>query len=115
MHASSPSASARAAPVAASGDGICRRRGERRMAHRVPCRVQAVEQPEGAAFSALGETVNFSPNGLAVQLGQPVEVGTLVEVLLPRLGAEPKRLRGRVAHSRRVVTGTFEIGISIAP
>jgi len=58
-----------------------------------------------------GETVNISPAGVAVQLGKPIPEGTVVEVLIPHLDADPLCVHGTVAHTRRVLTGTFEIGI----
>jgi hypothetical protein len=58
--------------------------------------------------------VNLSANGLAVQLSRPMDAGTPVEVLLPPLDGEPTRLLGTVAHSRRVLSGTFEVGILIS-
>lgn len=91
-----------------------RRRAERRVAHRVPCRVRVCEPPVGKGACAIGQTVNLSVNGLAVQLAGPMDAGTEVEVLLPPLDGEPTLLRGTVAHSRRVLSGTFEIGILTA-
>jgi hypothetical protein len=91
-----------------------RRRAERRVAHRVPCRVRASEVLAGKGICAVGQTVNLSANGLAVHLAGPMDEGTAVEVLLPPLDGEPMRLFGRVAHSRRVLSGTFEIGILIS-
>jgi hypothetical protein len=91
------------------------RRAERRVAHRVPCRVRTSDSVHGGGTAVLGQTVNLSASGLAVQVGQPLEAGALVEILLPHLDGEPTRLRGRVAHSRRVLSGTFEIGIRIEP
>ena len=91
------------------------RRIERRVAHRVPCNVRAPRTPLGKPLSVVGQTVNLSANGMAVQLGQPLEEGTRVEVLLPHLDGEPTRLLGKVAHTRRVLSGTFEVGIRIEP
>lgn len=107
---SAPSVTARAANVDAS-----RRRSERRVAHRVPCRVRAPHAEHGQALVVLGQTVNLSANGLAVQLGCPMPPGTSVEILLPHLDGEPTRLMGQVVHNRRVLTGTFEMGISVEP
>ncbi len=92
-----------------------RRRVERRVAHRVPCRLRASGDLQGKTLSVVGQTVNLSANGLAVQVGQPMDAGTSVEILLPPLDGEPTRLLGKVAHSRRVLSGTFEIGIWIEP
>jgi hypothetical protein len=91
-----------------------RYRAERRVSHRVPCRVRASSARPGKGLSAVGQTVNLSASGLAVQLAQPMDEGTSVEVLLPPLDGEPTRLLGTVAHSRRVLSGTFEIGILIS-
>jgi hypothetical protein len=104
-----PLATAAAAKIKTS-----RRRAERRVAHRVPCRVRASEAIPGKGVSAVGQTVNLSANGLAVQLARPMDQGTAVEVLLPPLDGEPTRVLGTVAHSRRVLSGTFEIGILIS-
>ncbi len=90
-----------------------RRRGELRFAHRVPCRVRSRSETATAPISVTGQTVNLSANGVAVQIGQPLHVGQAVEVFLPHLDGEPMRVTGRVIHSRRVVSGTFEVGISI--
>ena len=84
------------------------------MVYRVPCWLRA-DCSDGKAVSVVGETVNLSANGLALQLGQSVRCGTSVEVLLPQLDGEPTRMVGRVAHSRRVTTGTFELGIEVQP
>lgn len=88
-------------------------RAERRMAHRVPCRVRTIDTTREFAISVVGQTVNLSASGVAVQLGHPIDAGTPVEVFLPHLDGVPMRLRGHVAHSRRVLSGTFEIGIRI--
>jgi hypothetical protein len=101
-----------AAVVAAKVDKA-RRRAERRVAHRVPCRVRAADALDGKGICVIGQTVNLSANGLAVQVGESMDAGTLVEVLLPPLDGEPTRLVGTVAHSRRVLSGTFEIGILV--
>lgn len=91
------------------------RRVERRFAHRVPCRVRTSEPQGEPNVSTVGQTVNLSPNGVAVQLSQPLAAGVGVEVYLPHIDGLPILLRGKVIHSRRVMTGTFEIGIHISP
>lgn len=78
-----------------------------RIAHRSRCTLRSRDSI-GQLVSETGETINISPEGLAVQLARPLEPGALVEV---EMGGEP--IAGRVAHSRRVSTGTFEIGISL--
>jgi hypothetical protein len=110
-----PLLSVPAATPAAPKTNAFRRRTERRVAHRVPCRVRTLDVARDKSTAVLGQTVNLSANGLAVQVGRPMEAGAQVEVLLPHLDGEPTRLRGMVAHSRRVVTGTFELGIQIEP
>lgn len=89
------------------------RRIERRFAHRVPCRVRTNEPTNERAINTIGQTVNLSASGVAVQLAHPIETGTPVEVYLPHLDGAPTLLHGHVAHSRRVLMGTFEIGIRI--
>jgi hypothetical protein len=91
------------------------RRVELRVSHRVPCRVRTSEKMDEPSLNAVGQTVNLSPAGLAVQLGRPIDAGTVVEVSLPHLDGTPMTLRGCVAHSRRVMSGTYEIGIRIEP
>ena len=102
------------AAAAAAKTSKSRRRAERRVAHRVPCRVRASEALHAKGSCVVGQTVNLSANGLAVQLARPMDEGTTVEVLLPPLDGEPTRLFGTVAHTRRVLSGTFEIGILIS-
>ncbi len=92
-----------------------RRRRQRRAMHRVPCRVRVFESDSAQVRVFCGETVNLSPGGVAVQLGQAVREGTWVEALLPRLTGAPLTVCGTVVHCRRVLTGTFEVGIEIAP
>ena len=89
------------------------RRVELRVSHRVPCRVRTFEIVPDHALTAVGQTVNLSQAGLAVQLGKPIDAGTSVEVSLPHLDGVPVTLHGRVAHSRRVMSGTYEIGIRL--
>lgn len=68
----------------------------------------------GGGLAALGETVNLSREGLAILLGQEVERGTRVEILLPHLDGEPACLYGEVVRSRRLFSGSFEIGVAFA-
>jgi hypothetical protein len=99
------------ATTAATSIDTYRRRAERRVAHRVPCRVRVLNSSTGRVVSVVGQTVNLSVSGLAVQLGCAMVAGTHLEVLLPQLDGEPMRLHGRVVHCRRVLTGTFEVGV----
>ena len=88
-----------------------RQRAERRVLHRVPCCLRVPGHQSAAGLSIAGQTVNLSEGGLSIQLGQSVPQGTPVEVLLPQTTNEPICAHGMVVHSRRVATGTFEIGI----
>jgi hypothetical protein len=91
--------------------GAPRRRAVPRSPHRVPCRLTVLEAPGRERSAACGETVNVSSTGVAVQLGWPIPCGTEVEVLIPHLEDDLIHVLGTVVHSRRVMTGTFEIGI----
>ena len=94
-----------------SGGERNHRRGERRIPHRVPCRVSWHDPHSGQNTSLVGQTVNISSSGLSVQLGYEIPTGTWIETLVPHLDDEPIFVCGTVAHIRRVLTGTFEIGI----
>ncbi len=87
-------------------------RGQRRQSHRVPCRV-SLQDSGGGHVSVLGETINVSDDGMAVQIGVEPAIGTFAEVLIPHLEGEPACLSGLVVHCRRVTTGTVEVGISL--
>jgi hypothetical protein len=88
-----------------------RSRGERRCAYRVPCRIRELG---GAAPEALeGQTVNISGGGLALLVSRALDAGLRVEVLLPTPDGAGIRMAGEVAHSRRVVSGTFEVGVRL--
>ena len=80
-----------------------------RTAHRSRCTLR-VRDSIGQLLTETGETVNISPQGIAIQLARPLAAGAAVEV---ELAGEP--VVGKVAHSRRVSTGTFEIGIQLEP
>lgn len=100
---------------AASGAGG-RMRGQapgrqRRTSHRVPCRVRVTDESSGSATALVGETVNLSARGLAVRLARELAPGAAVEVLFPHVDGEPVVMLGRVVHTRRVLTATFEVGV----
>ena len=95
--------------------GLPGRRGERRFPHRVPCNVRWSSPVEHTHASVVGQTVNLSATGMAIQLAVPLPIGSEVEVLLPHLNGEPTRVDGMVVHTRRVNTGTHEIGIRVSP
>ncbi len=86
-------------------------RGQRRVAHRVPCRVRLHEPDSGQSNAVIGQTMNISTNGLALQLPQDVPAGTWVETLVPHVNGDPIFVCGTVVHSRRVLGDEFEIGV----
>lgn len=90
-------------------------REERRVAHRVPCRVRTTSHTGSGRVSLVGHTVNMSANGMGVQVGRPMGPGEHVDVLLPQLAGEPTQFLGKVVHCRRVSAGTYELGIHVYP
>jgi len=87
------------------------KRASRRTPHRVPCRVTLYDPSSGEPTALVGQTTNLSRKGLALQLGCDVAPGTWLEALVPQLDGTPMFFCGTVAHSRRVLVGTYEIGI----
>jgi hypothetical protein len=98
---------------AAAPNEKAHQRLQRRVPHRVPCRVRLVDPSTGDIRSVVGETVNLSPTGVALQVGMEVPVGTWVETLVPHVHGEPLFLCGTVVHVRRTLTSNFEIGVSM--
>lgn len=86
-------------------------RGIPRRPYRVPCRVRLVDTNTGEIRTTLGETVNISPSGVALQVGLDVPVGTWVETLVANPAGDPLFLCGVVVHRRRTMTAGFEIGV----
>lgn len=86
-----------------------RNRREPRTAHRAPCRVLI----PGSGDSFIGLTINLSRTGVAIQIGTPLAIGTDVQLTLPGLDRPHHLVPGRVIHQRRVMTGTFELGIAL--
>ncbi|MCH7871463.1 MAG: PilZ domain-containing protein [Planctomycetes bacterium] len=85
---------------------------ERRWSHRAPCLLRLLDPGGETAFEVRGETVNMSANGLAVQVSEPVPEGWFVETVIAHKSAqEAIVLRGKVVHSRRVLAGSFEVGV----
>lgn len=106
--ANPPTAAAR---LARNRDRSGRPRAERRMAYRVPCRVRLIDGLTGEVRTVVGETVNISPRGMALQLGLDVAIGTWVETLVPHPNGDPMFLCGTVVHSRQTLKANFEIGV----
>ncbi|MCK4340728.1 MAG: PilZ domain-containing protein [Phycisphaerae bacterium] len=101
-----------AKPVPAEGNP--QQRVERRMPHRVPCRVRLVEPTTGEVRTVMGETINLSAGGVAIQVGVDVPVGTWAETLIPHAHGDPLFLCGTVVHSRRTMHAHYEIGIAMS-
>lgn len=99
---------------AAARSGIAhrpRRTREPRWSHRAPCCVRIADSATRRFAAVLGTTVNLSRRGIAVLIDRAVGDGAVVEVTLTGREGEPIQLVGTVAHCRRVLTGTFEIGV----
>jgi hypothetical protein len=81
------------------------------MAYRMPCRVRLVDPETGEVRTVVGETVNISKSGMAVQVSLQVPVGTWVETLVPHPNGDPMFLCGKVVRTRRTMTAGFEVGV----
>ncbi|MFO0838293.1 MAG: PilZ domain-containing protein [Phycisphaerae bacterium] len=92
---------------------IPKRRAAPRVIHRAPCRISVFA--DGATFECAGRTLNLSAGGLAVEAPHELPAGAAVEVSLSQPGGMPLTIAGNVTHARRVLSGTFEIGIVVAP
>jgi len=86
-------------------------RSQRRIPHRVPCRLSWYDQAAQRCLACVGQTIDISTGGLAVQLAREIPVGTSVEALLPNLAGEPAFLEGVVVRCQRVLAEMFQIGI----
>jgi hypothetical protein len=103
-------------PSTASGPTAARAtahlvRAERRTPYRIPCRVRLVDADTGEVRTVVGETVNLSRRGVALQLAADVSLGTWIETLIPHPNGDPLFLCGKVVHSRRTMMANFEIGV----
>lgn len=83
--------------------------------HRVPCRLRFADAQTGRMVTLVGETVNVSRIGLAVQTTRELPGGTRIEALVPRSAGEPLLIVGRVVRVRRVLSTSFELGIEADP
>ncbi len=85
---------------------------DRRWSHRAPCLLRLLDSGGEATFEIRGETVNMSASGLAVQVSEPVPAGMFVETVIAHKSVEEAIvLRGTVVNSRRMLAGSFEIGV----
>ena len=62
----------------------------------------------------VGETVNLSAGGMAIQVALDLPLGTKVETLVPHADGAPLFLCGTVVHSRRTMRANYEIGVALA-
>lgn len=99
---------------AAHQSPTARPRRDTRVPYRVPCRVRLIDTATGEARAVVGETVNLSGAGLSVQLPVEAPVGTWVETLVLNPAGDPMFLCGHVAHVRRTLSSSFEIGVRMA-
>jgi hypothetical protein len=90
------------------------RRVERRTPYRVPCRIRLVDPGSGSVRTVVGETVNLSSGGLAMNVGVETPVGTWVETLVPHPNGDPLFLCGKVVHVRQTMFSNFELGVAIS-
>lgn len=95
-----------------TGERRRRGNGDRRVPYRVPCRVRLVDPKTGEVRTVVGETVNISTHGLAVQIGTEVPLGTWVETLVPHPNGEPMFVCGTVVHTRRTLSTNVELGVA---
>lgn len=70
-----------------------------------------VDTDTGEVRTVVGETLNLSQRGVALQVSVDVPVGTWVETLVPHANGDPMFLCGTVVHSRRTMVASFEIGV----
>jgi hypothetical protein len=110
--ASVASHAARVAPSIGTSATRPRRRA-RRVPYRVPCRVRLANVATGEVRTVVGETVNISPAGFAVQLAIAAPVGTWVETMVLHPNGEPLFLSGTVVHVRQTMSNQHEIGVSM--
>lgn len=90
-----------------------RLRGERRAPLRLPCTLLVNDEITGGQRRLNGHTVNFSVGGLAVMIGNAITEGVAVEVLFQGADGEARCMDGLVIHCRRVMTGSYEIGVAV--
>lgn len=101
-------------PTPAAGAGAAPGRRERRWRHNAPCILRVLGSGRGEELTLRGRTVNMSVNGFAVQVPEPLPTGVQVEAVIARSADdEGLLLRGSVIHSRRMLAGLFEVGVSI--
>jgi hypothetical protein len=70
-----------------------------------------VDPATGEVRSVVGETVNLSRRGMALQLAVDVPLGTWVETLVTHPNNELMFLCGTVIHCRQMMKASFEIGV----
>lgn len=89
-------------------------RRQPRAARRVPCRLWLRDADRRCSAALIGQTVHVWEGGVAIQLSQGLDARRLVELQVPDSVGEIVTLHGSVAYSRRVVSGTYEVGVSLS-
>lgn len=84
-----------------------------RLARRVPCRVRLPDEGARSGMLLLGHTVHVWRGGVAVQLARGIEPQTPVELQIVDGAGEIDTFPATVAYARRVMSGTYEIGLSL--
>ena len=105
------------AAAASASDTVVARESPRRagaqprIPYRVPCRVRLVDPRTGEVRTVCGETLEFSRDGMSLQVSVSVATGTWVETLVLKPNGEPLFLTGSVARCRRTLASNFELGV----
>ncbi len=92
-------------------DAVERAPRGRRVPYRVPCKVRLFDPESGADRTVVGQTVNLSDGGVAMQVAVRPRLGTWVETLVPNLTGEPRTIRGWVVHTRKTLHAQYEVGV----
>lgn len=80
---------------------------------RIPCRVRLVDATTGDVRTVVGETLNISNNGVALQVGAEVPLGTWVETMVLHPNGDPLFLSGKTVHVRRAMAAGYELGVAL--
>lgn len=108
----SPESGTSSHPLAARGlpRAALWRRAEPRAAHRTPCRVHLLlDDLTEQAFTGL--TVNVSLSGICLHVPFACMEGAKLRVELVQAEGGRLEVHGTVAHCRRVLSGTYELGV----
>lgn len=89
-------------------------RRQPRLARRVPCRLEFRDDDSQPATALVGQTVHTWDGGLAIQISRNLELNRKVELQLPEHDGGIAILQGAVTYSRRVLSGTYEVGVRLS-